>query len=245
MNVSKISPPAHYGTVKRTLFKLGVKAYIDQNPHSFKRNIYDSLSDIAGSAAWLVNPWYNFGGIRYEVVAAIERQLGVEPAVVASEILPPLVLKSFFRLKAGCANHDLTMLGHALRHLDFYTDGVIIRKITRWVVNMSLIIGGIHALQAYSREGGSAKTIALTAGILVLARYHIHLCLGHWTAEQTLLKYLDGYGRDTLIDELPTFEVKQSTSDVIQIYYFDNQPDDEELLSAIDRMKIKAASNEE
>ncbi|MFA5034167.1 MAG: hypothetical protein WC500_00070 [Candidatus Margulisiibacteriota bacterium] len=209
LNRITVKPPATYGPLKQALFKLGAKAY--REPTSLARDAYDSAAAVIGLPLSVVNPLYDYGGIRRDIKLAYDRARGEKPDLGTNGLSDLTAVSRTFRVEEWEVNKNSELLNLAVGQYDRQLSNRSLLKVCLLVAMISSAMTAVDALHEYNQHGLSGKVISL--GVFAIAIIDLIVALSERSRqlEEVFRHFIVKTDPKLLINKLPLYFVHPST----------------------------------
>jgi hypothetical protein len=237
-SIIKISPPRRYGRVKKALFRLGARAYCKP----LNGRLFDAAATFVSVPLWLLNPDYNYGGLRRAIRNSCDRATGRTIAVQPLRIYTTAEVEGLFWIEEGGQNRDCQLLRLAVRNLDHYAGKP---NTYRWLSTAGRFLLAVSMGLAFWSKSDNDSVIFpliyvfggyLAWRILRQTRQDIDL-----TSRQ-LLEFIGRTEPELLVNNLKYLAVSRQTRESLERYFVGQvlmRNIDEEILVATRNMRIK------
>jgi hypothetical protein len=200
MEVAVIKPPAHYGVIKRGLFKAGVLAY--HNPNGLARKLYDGGAAVVGAPLAAINPYYDWGGIRREVQIALKQEDGRIGLNFAVEILTEDQIKRGFHEKFVSGPFERKRFSSAWHNLIYLSSSTLTAtdagKFFSLAASASLFSLFLQTSFGFFQGQLPRQGIAIGAIEVILSRVLFQVVSKEQKALNPLIDYMKGLNIETL-----------------------------------------------
>lgn len=204
--INKIVPPADYGSAKRWVFNLGVKAH--SAPQKWKGELYNTVADMLSLPVSLIRTDYDYGGLRCDIRGALK---GSRFEIQLNKIYDLCEIKRYFKPENKKAIIDAHLLKAAVRNLDHYfakTEIKMLAYFSSFVFAAGFVLGGF--VSCY-KKGFTGEAAFLFSSAYLFFKLSKRPLVEQEQVSRILFEYIKKIDRQTLGDGLSMCEVSMHT----------------------------------